>query len=227
MQKTISRIYKITNIVNNQCYIGQAVNIKKRWREHRSDAFNKNCKDYNMVIYKAIRKHGLENFTFEILEECSQDLLNEKEVYWIAYFNSYYNGYNCTLGGDESHIHLGKPVELYDKEGNFVIEYPNIATAARALDVFYGTLYQVIQGKRHSCKGYQAKLKEDDVLITRYKNKQGGKIPVLQKDDNGNILNEFESSYEAARQLGLDASTIIKCCNRKLKHCGGYRWERK
>lgn len=94
-----------------------------------------------MVIYRAIRKYGLENFTFEVLEECPSELLNEREIYWINYFDSYYNGYNCTLGGNESHIHLGKPVELYDKDGNFVTEYPNIATAAKELGVFYGTLY--------------------------------------------------------------------------------------
>ena len=86
-----------------------------------------------MIIYQAIRKHGLENFDFIILEECLTEQLNEREVYWIAYFNSYKNGYNATEGGDESHIHLGHPVELYDLNGNYITEYPNITEAAKAL----------------------------------------------------------------------------------------------
>lgn len=92
-------IYKITNLTNNKSYIGQSVDINKRWSRHRHDAFHNNH-NYNSHLYKSMRKYGLENFTFEIIEECLRVELNEKEKYWIHYYDSFYNGYNETLGGD-------------------------------------------------------------------------------------------------------------------------------
>lgn len=110
-------IYKIENLINHQVYIGQSININKRWREHKSAAFNSNSKDYNMVIYKAIRKFGLKNFSFTVLEECSLEDLNKKEIQWIKYYDSYYHGYNATLGGDTDHSDFGQPIELYNLKG--------------------------------------------------------------------------------------------------------------
>ena len=93
-------IYKITNLINNNCYIGQSKNIKKRWKREIADALNSNTEAYNYPLSKAIRKYGLENFSFEIIEECLQEELNQKERYWIKYFNSYNEGYNQNLGGN-------------------------------------------------------------------------------------------------------------------------------
>ena len=90
-------IYKITNLINQKCYIGQSRNIHQRWCAHRTRPFNEQCEDYNKTLYKAIRKYGLKNFSFEVLEECEIEQLNEKESYWINYFNSQKNGYNETL----------------------------------------------------------------------------------------------------------------------------------
>lgn len=221
----ISGIYKIENLINHQVYIGLSKDIANRWRGHRSNYNNPNSKDYNMVIYRAMRKYGIENFSFEIIEECEEEKLNEREVYWIAYYDSYYNGYNATLGGDESHIHLGKPVELYDLDGNYVITYPNITEAAKAIGVSRMGIYAILNGKRLSTKGYQFKLVGDNKEIKPYKSRQGGKLKVYQKDDNNNIINTFDSIKEAATTLQIDSSTISKCCRGKLKHCGGFRWE--
>ena len=92
-------IYKITNKINGKCYIGQSINIEERLNSHKKRAFNQNHIDYNMTIYKVIRKYGIESFTFEAIEECDKKDLDNREVYWINFFNSYYNGYNCTFGG--------------------------------------------------------------------------------------------------------------------------------
>ena len=92
-------IYKITNLINGQCYIGQSVNIKSRWRKERSNAFLEGSTDYDASRSQAFRDFGLENFSFEVIEECPKEKLNEREIYWIAYYDSYYNGYNDTKGG--------------------------------------------------------------------------------------------------------------------------------
>ena len=74
-------IYKITNKTNGRAYIGQSIHIEQRWQEHISQ--NKNS-----LIHLAIKKYGVKNFTFEVLEECAQSKLNEQEVYWIACYDS-------------------------------------------------------------------------------------------------------------------------------------------
>ena len=60
-------IYKITNLINNKIYIGQSVDIKKRWATHKRQAFIKG-KEYDKYLYRAIRKYGIDNFSFEIIE---------------------------------------------------------------------------------------------------------------------------------------------------------------
>ena len=62
-------IYKITNTINHKVYIGLSNNIEKRWKTHKQRAFSENDKEYNKHLYRAFRKYGLENFTFEVIEE--------------------------------------------------------------------------------------------------------------------------------------------------------------
>lgn len=89
-------IYKITNLCNGKCYIGQSRNIYKRWNNHKSDAYNASNNKYNYPLYRAFRKYGLINFQFEIIEECLIEELNNREVYWINILNP---AYNQTAGG--------------------------------------------------------------------------------------------------------------------------------
>lgn len=93
-------IYKITNLINGKCYIGQSVNIQKRFISHKSIAFNPKAKSYNYPLYRAIRKYGWENFYFEILEECKLEELNEREKYYISKYQAHGpKGYNLDDGG--------------------------------------------------------------------------------------------------------------------------------
>lgn len=93
-------IYKIENLTNGNKYIGQSVHIEKRWSTEKTNAFNKDNPEYNYPLQRAFRKYGLDNFSFEVIEQCSREELNKKERYWISYYDSFYNGYNQTLGGD-------------------------------------------------------------------------------------------------------------------------------
>lgn len=87
-------IYKITNINNNKVYIGQSNNLERRYKEHF--IWKLNNKQY---IDELIQDLGKENFSFEIIEECELEVLDEREKYWIKYYNSFYEGYNKTKGG--------------------------------------------------------------------------------------------------------------------------------
>ena len=91
-------IYKITNRVNGKCYIGQSQDIATRFREHRY--LLRQNKYGNRKIQNAWNKYGEENFTFEIIEECMIEELDEKEIKYIREYDSHHNGYNNTNGGD-------------------------------------------------------------------------------------------------------------------------------
>ena len=108
-------IYKIENQVNQKVYIGQSTNIATRWRRHRSEANNLNN---SYPLYRAMRKYGLENFSFEIIEECSREDLDSRERYWIKKFDSYYNGYNQTSGGQNG----GASISLQSSDVLEIIE---------------------------------------------------------------------------------------------------------
>ena len=87
-------IYKITNLVNGKIYIGQSRNIEERWRVHKKEV----SLDY--PLYRAFKKYGLDNFSFEIVELCSISELNEREYFFIKKFNSLVPiGYNTKLVG--------------------------------------------------------------------------------------------------------------------------------
>lgn len=97
-------IYKIENLVNGKIYIGQSTNIEKRWTAHRTRPFNQNSNQYDSPLYRSIRKYGLENFSFVVLEETSIEDLDNREKYWIEYYesNNKKNGYNLTDGGNSA-----------------------------------------------------------------------------------------------------------------------------
>lgn len=125
-------IYKIENLVNGKIYIGQSQNISQRWIAHRNRPFNTNALQYDSPLYRAIRKYGLENFSFEVLEETSKEELNEKEIYWIAKFNSNNldKGYNLTSGGDaitNGILSLDQVHEIYDLLSQTAISQEEIA----------------------------------------------------------------------------------------------------
>lgn len=90
-------IYKYKNKINGCVYIGQSINIERRYEQHLYDAKNRAEKSTGIDV--AINKYGIENFCFEILEECDVDHLDERERFWIDYYDSYHNGYNRTVGG--------------------------------------------------------------------------------------------------------------------------------
>ena len=94
-------IYKIINNITEKVYIGQATNIAARWKEHLRRPFEKNYNEYHSHLYNSIRLYGIENFSFSVVEMCEEENLDEREKFWIEYYNSYNPslGYNETLGG--------------------------------------------------------------------------------------------------------------------------------
>ena len=95
----MSIIYKIINLITGKSYIGQTKrSLKWRWKKHYDER-----NQYDHHFCRALRLYSKDQWIIEILEEVSDSsLLNEREIYWIDYFDTYHNGYNSTLGGHEA-----------------------------------------------------------------------------------------------------------------------------
>lgn len=92
-------VYKLENLVNHKVYVGQAKDPANRKAGH----FYAARKGNQRPLYRSIRKHGVENFLFEVIEECADELINEREQHWVTHFDSFNpeKGYNLTSGGNQ------------------------------------------------------------------------------------------------------------------------------
>ena len=106
-------IYKISNHLN-ECYIGSSHNIEKRFMEHKNS--------HNLKLRESINTHGIENHTFEVLEECKEDVFTERERFFIEKYKETNTIFNCRIGGGggrrsiKDRSELRKPLHVFIKE---------------------------------------------------------------------------------------------------------------
>lgn len=210
-------IYKITNILNNKCYIGQThFTVEKRWKEHKEDSHKESLR--KRPLYNAIRKYGIENFIIETLEEVEDILLNEREIYWIDYYNSYgKTGYNATLGGDGQGVNRKYN---YNEIALFLQQNKNVKITAKKFNCSNSTVSEI--GRL-----YNIKIPNNGNQTMH--NKYG--ITISQYDKNNNYIQSFSSIRDAGQwceQQGAGkgaASNINKCLKGKMKTAYGYLWK--
>lgn len=156
-------IYKITNKCNGKCYIGQAIDIKSRWRKHRCAYHNPNSHAYNYPLYKAIRKYGLKNFSFEVLEECSKAELNEREMFYIAkYQANTRQGYNQNDGGNVNSYNFKlSTVEVLQIINRLRTTLDNTKTIAKDFGVGYTTIRGINVGEIYRQENIQYPIRQD------------------------------------------------------------------
>lgn len=197
-------IYKITNTLNNKIYIGQTVKtVEKRFQQHK----NNSNKEYfsQIVLYKAFNKYGVENFICEQLEEVPNKLLDEREKYWIEFYDSYFDGYNSTLGG--------RATPLYNWDVDDIIEKYQELKSARKVAQLLGCDHSSIDRVLNS-NG-----------VKRFTSAQQQSKPLIIIDKEQNAF-EFETTTEAAKWLiekkytKMTNPTIVRqeICNRLRKN---------
>lgn len=199
-------IYKAVNKITGKTYVGATrYSLDKRWNEHvRSSETTENRSKF----HKAIRKYGDENFDVEVIEEVPNDMLAEREVANICHYDSYYNGYNSTLGGPGyNQIEYEKVQDLWDRGYN-------CRKIAELLDIAPGTVYKALED-------YDAYSTAES--MRRGKSNQMHKV--RQYDFDGNLIAEYESTAAAARAYDVDRTLISAVCRHKRPSGVGYRWE--
>ena len=163
-------IYKITNTINGKSYIGQTIqNVKERFYQHCATKCSKAVS--NMAIHRAIKKYGKSNFTVEVIEEIDSTNLNDRERYWIKYYNSYNNGHNSTKGGQDG----CKPFKDLDVES--IIKEYNTGKSLRTL----GTIFKV---DKQTIK---------DLLIRHNVELRTTRTYKLSQKDRDKVLEDFAS----------------------------------
>lgn len=217
-------IYKITNIINGKVYIGQADDINRRWYHHK---YYYQVKDN--LIYRAMRKYGIENFSFEVIEECSIEALDEREIYYIEQYNSYINaeksnGYNATLGGSTSrgyrHTEETKEKIREKKKGKKLSEETKrkIGEALKGKNNFFYNKHFIgeensMYGKHHSEESKQkmSKSHKGKKLTQEHKDslkeaRKGGKNPRARKVICEGIV--FNCIKDCAEHYGINRKTM-------------------
>lgn len=214
-------IYKIENKINGKIYIGQSIEIERRWQKHLSASDD-------FIVHQAIRKYGKENFIFSIVEECELIDLDEKENYWINFYQSIVpNGYNMVPGGSNGvGLSKGYKVNQYDLNGLFIASYDSANQASAAAGVDHWSICACCRGEYKHAGGYQWKYADD--LKTIYPIAVRTDFTVLQIDKETNeVICEYSSLKEASQKTNIASSTICNVCKGKGKTAGGYKWKYK
>lgn len=222
-----SGIYKITNIISNTSYIGQATNIASRIYQHLRSSISDKTSDYEYPLHRAIRKYGVDNFTLEILEECPQDQLNDREMFWIAFYDTFKNGYNQTAGGYQS-IRVIKLQESDVRQIQARLQNTDepLAKIAADFDICIDLVSKINTGRCWQNSTFNYPIRDSRaVQLKNLLNTGTGVYQLDKKTDE--VLNIFISVSQAAIYLGDYAfnAHISKCLAGKRKTAYGYKWE--
>lgn len=225
-------IYQIKNLVNGLCYIGQTHNLRKRFKKHKS--MLKQGKHYNKNLQDDFTTYGIENFAFEILEICDEQVLDTKEQEWIKNLGGVDSGkvYNIQTGGligiDYSKEYKEK-ISKKCKENHYGLE-TEFKKGCIPWNKGKHPTNQTLQRLRESHLGFKVNEETKKKLSQINKGKRLGKerynsIPVLKIDTNGNIVKRYECLQEASREVGINGINIKKRALHSDRLYDNYYWK--
>lgn len=242
------KIYIIKNTVNKKLYIGQTKQaLRTRFVGHKTKSNNGS----KSAIHCAMRLHGIENFTIELLYEYQTlEEVNQKEIEYIKQFNSMApNGYNILKGGDcaprnigpftaehknklkDAHKKSCKPIIQFKIEtGEFIKEWESGKELKRN---GFGRANIIVLCKSENEFGYiygygwcykptYDAAKDKTVLANVNYNPNGTAVNCL--DLNGNLVKIYQKIADAARELGCSSCSIADCLKGRAKTCKGFTW---
>lgn len=204
-------IYIVINNVNQKKYVGQTTkDINKRWDEHCYDAIN-NYDDF--YFHKAIRKYKPKNFTIKQLIECEDSLLDEKEIFYIEQYKTFYiynQGYNLTRGGSG-----GTKVNRIE-----IIQQWNQGKSAREIADYFGFYIRTITDVLKQNGITQAEIYSRSMKYgARFREKK-----IFQYNLSGQLMNVYMSLNDMHMQTGYRKDYISAACRHTYPTANGYLW---
>ena len=243
-------IYKITNKINQKFYIGQTVKERPtdRFSQHKYLARHPEQEHGNSIslLHQSMAKYGVDNFTFEIIEQVDDDKLNEREQYWIKELNSFVpSGYNLTKGGDGSKGYSRSQTaeerqNRSESAKKYYEEHPEAKEQARERTKklweneeyrkkvtesnikFYKEHPDMFKGENNPFYG-KHHTEESLKKIKEASKKRQIKIAQLDKDTL-DVIQIFDGIKEAEKALNVSHGWLSKAA-RQNKIAYGFRWK--
>lgn len=221
-------IYCIENISTGKIYVGQSKNVFYRWMKHKNELNNNS--HHNDYLQKAWNKYHEKDFKFYVLEYCSVDRLDEKEKYYIDYYDSTNRniGYNLKTGGQEGGSKYSEDVKEKMSESLklFYKNNPEACEEKRRLALLYWSdpiTRKSRSGENNSMYGKHhkedSKRKISEARIGCVSNKRN--FTHVLCVEKGQV---YQDAITAAKDMSLDSSSILKVCRNERKTCGGFHW---
>ena len=227
----ICGIYKFTNKTNGKVYIGQSVHILKRKDLHKYSMIKKKANKETYFV-RALKKYGWDGFDFEIIERCSKEKLNDREIYWIDFYDACNRskGYNMTAGGFNNPTNMNaKPIFQIDSKTKKIINQYTSTKEAVEINHFKGasSISSALRGKTKTAYGYiwcfVDKYKDgmfDDLDIAYPQCKYIYKIDA----NTYKIISKYRSVTIASKENNISKGTIVFCATGRTKTGGGFIW---
>ena len=191
-------IYKIVNSINDKVYVGKTIySIDHRWKRHLIDCRRKE-RAYRSHLYDAMNKYGVDKFRIELIEECEDSVLDERERYWIKSYDSIRNGYNLTHGGEGYNI-IGE-----EEEENIIRLWKRGDVTREETAIASGVSSKTVQRVLYK----NGVTKKDIYSRAASRSRDRNSKPVYCYDLEGNFLKEYPSERAMAKDLGISHTTI-------------------
>lgn len=234
-------IYEIQNVKNKKCYVGSSHNIKNRWRQHKFAL--RNNRHHSQHLQNSWNKHGEQNFKFNIIEECTSDILITREQYYLDKYKPKYNinkiAENCTgrVMSEESK----KKISVKNKGRKHSAETKKKMSEYRKNNpiIFTEKTKQKISNSKKGVNNPNYGKKLSTAHIKSIKQANTGKVlnietkkaigrknskAIIQLDLKGNFIKTWNSTMDVERELGFFGSGITKVCRGGGLTYKGYKW---
>lgn len=202
-------IYCIKNNINGKCYVGKTLKSpNERFSEHLYDAYKPT--EENRPLYRAIKKYGKNNFSLQTLEECTDELASEREIWYIKKLKTYAHGYNATIGGD------GK--QLFDH--NVIKAQLEAGLSQKLITELNGCSIDLVR---------QIRL-ENNIPLTKIR-KQPSVVAYTEDETEVGVFISAREAFRFLREIGVTNSRgnggthIADVCKGKRQMAYGFKWK--
>ena len=226
--RSLAKTYNICGIyliqIGNRMYIGSSVSVGKRLLTHRSRL--RNAKHSNPIMINCFNKYGEDHCNFKVLEECKENVLVEREKFYIDVLKPELNVELNPI--KQNGIYKAKKVYQYDIDGNFIQEHESASSAERSLNRSNSKVSQCAMDKRKSAYGYLWSYKKVDKLVYENNSSKAKAKKVSQYTMEGELITTHDSIADAVRSLDLQenaCTNISSAALGKTNHAYNYVWK--